>query len=151
MDVIHLSDFDIQQLAETETVHPHIASCQACAGKLTFYKTLAAEIETASDFKLPAAFEIRVMSKLYEQPTGIWSDWEQLFTILFTIIGSVIAVTFLAGLPLFDSIRNQFAVWSNTVTSVVPSSGYLPYALVPVLLGIIVIDRLLKKHFRTSH
>lgn len=150
MDMIHLSDSEIQTLAVTKPNHPHLDSCKVCSDKLALYLTISDSVKSMPEIKLSAAFEIRVMSKLYEQPTGIWSDWEQLFTIIFTVLGSVIVLFFLAGLPAFDGIRQEFFRWSNNLTGTISISGFLPYALIPSLIGIFIIDRYLKKHFRFS-
>lgn len=150
MGVIHLSDSDIQLLAETKPNHPHLETCKTCSDKLALYLTISDSIKSTPEIKLSAAFEIRIMSKLYEQPSGIWNDWEQLFTIIFTVFGSAIVLFFLAGLPAFDGIRQEFARWSNTFTGSISISGFLPYALVPAFIGILIIDRYLKKRFRFS-
>ncbi len=147
MELIHLTEEQIQQLAEkNDKTNSHLVSCKLCSGKFSFYRKLMTDISTQPEPKLSNLFEMRVMSEIYSLQKNSPLDLEQLFSIGFAITGSLSALIYLlVTTSIFGNLGTDLVNSFKQIPFISISGPLLPVSIAACLIFTLFFDSIVKK------
>jgi len=147
MELIHLSDENIQQLAEkNDKTNSHLNTCKLCSAKFSFYRKLGTTISNQPEPKLSNLFEMRVMSEIYSLQKNSPLDLEQLFTIGFAVTGSLSALIYLlVTTSIFGDLGIGLVNMFKQIPIITSFKPLLPISIAACLVFTLFFDSIVKK------